>query len=302
MNSIPGLPEQLQGQKIVVAPGVYDALTAFLASEAGFSSLYLSGAAVAYSRLGRPDIGLVTATEMADTLALITERVQTPIIVDGDTGHGNALNAQRTVRLFERAGASAIQLEDQTFPKRCGHLSDKTVVPAGEMVGKIKAAVDARASERMLIIARTDAVAVEGLDSALDRAARYAEAGADVLFIEAPQSRSDLSAIRTRFGDSRPLMANMVEGGRTPPLSAADLEALGFRLVIFPGGIVRAFARIAQNYYTSLEKHGTNEVFRANMLDFDQLNTLLGTSAILQNAAQYEDPTRNSRGGSEKIA
>jgi 2-methylisocitrate lyase-like PEP mutase family enzyme len=302
MNSIPGLPEQLQGPKIVVAPGVYDALTAFLATEAGFSSLYLSGAAVAYSRLGRPDIGLVTATEMADTLALITERVQTPIIVDGDTGHGNALNAQRTIRLFERAGASAIQLEDQTFPKRCGHLSDKTVVPAGEMVGKIKAAVDARASDRTLIIARTDAVAIEGLDAALDRAARYAEAGADVLFIEAPQSRSDLAAIRSRFGDSRPLMANMVEGGRTPPLSAADLDALGFRLVIFPGGIVRAFARIAQNYYTSLEKHGTNEVFRANMLDFDQLNKLLGTSAILENAAQYEDQTRNSRGSSEKIA
>jgi 2-methylisocitrate lyase-like PEP mutase family enzyme len=302
MNSIPGLPEQLQGQKIVVAPGVYDALTAFLATEAGFSSLYLSGAAVAYSRLGRPDIGLVTATEMADTLALITERVQTPIIVDGDTGHGNALNAQRTIRLFERAGASAIQLEDQTFPKRCGHLSDKTVVPVGEMVGKIKAAVDARASDRTLVIARTDAVAVEGLDQALDRAARYAEAGADVLFIEAPQSRSDLAAIRNRFGDSRPLMANMVEGGRTPPLSAADLEALGFRLVIFPGGIVRAFARIAQDYYASLEKHGTNEVFRARMLDFDQLNTLLGTSAILQNAAQYEDQTRNSRGSNEKIA
>jgi len=302
MNSIPGLPEQLRGPKIVVAPGVYDALTAFLAAEAGFSSLYLSGAAVAYSRLGRPDIGLVTATEMAGTLALITERVQVPIIVDGDTGHGNALNAQRTIRLFERAGASAIQLEDQTFPKRCGHLSDKTVVPAGEMVGKIKAAVDARASERTLIIARTDAVAIEGLDAALDRAARYSEAGADVLFIEAPQSRSELAAIRSRFGDSRPLMANMVEGGRTPPLSADDLQGLGFRLVIFPGGIVRAFARIAQNYYNSLHQHGTNEVFRANMLDFDQLNQLLGTKAILENAAQYEDQTRNSRGSDEKIA
>jgi 2-methylisocitrate lyase-like PEP mutase family enzyme len=302
MNSIPGLPEQLKGPKIVVAPGVYDALTAFLAAEAGFSSLYLSGAAVAYSRLGRPDIGLVTATEMAGTLALITERVQVPIIVDGDTGHGNALNAQRTIRLFERAGASAIQLEDQTFPKRCGHLSDKTVVPAGEMVGKIKAAVDARASERTLIIARTDAVAIEGLDAALDRAARYSEAGADVLFIEAPQSRSELAAIRSRFGDSRPLMANMVEGGRTPPLSADDLQALGFRLVIFPGGIVRAFARIAQNYYTSLQQHGTNEVFRANMLDFDQLNQLLGTKAILADAAQYEDQTRNSRVSGEKLS
>ena len=289
MNSIPGLPEQLQAQQIVVAPGVYDSQTAFLATEAGFSCLYLSGAAVAYSRLGRPDIGLVTATEMADTLALISERVPTPVIVDGDTGHGNALNAQRTVRLFERAGASAIQIEDQTFPKRCGHLSDKTVIPVGEMVGKIKAAVDARVSASTLVIARTDAVAVEGLDRALERAARYAEAGADVLFIEAPQSRDDLKAIRSRFGGGRPLMANMVEGGRTPPLNAADLAELGFRLVIFPGGIVRAIARIAQDYYASLREHGDNEPFRPRMLDFDGLNSLLGTRAILEQAARYED-------------
>ena len=297
MNSTPGLPEQLQraghsaaqGSRIVVAPGVYDALTAFIAVEAGFSCLYLSGAAVAYSRLGSPDIGLVTSTEMAQTLSLIADRTPCPVIVDGDTGHGNALNTQRTINLFERAGASAIQIEDQTFPKRCGHLSDKSVVPTGEMVGKIKAAVDARASQRTLIIARTDAVAVEGLEPALERAARYAEAGADMLFIEAPQSREQLGAICDRFRNTLPLMANVVEGGRTPPMTAPDLEALGFSLVIFPGGVVRALARVAQDYYASLRQHGGNGPFGARMLDFAGLNDLLGTETILRNASRYEN-------------
>ncbi|WP_409371469.1 oxaloacetate decarboxylase [Methylocella sp. CPCC 101449] len=288
MQATSGLPEQLRGTDIVVAPGIYDAFTAFVAERAGFSCLYLSGANVAYTRLGRPDIGLVTATEMAETLSLITARVACPIIVDGDTGYGNALNTQRTVRLFERAGAAAIQIEDQTFPKRCGHLRNKSVITSGEMVGKIKAAVDARASERMLVIARTDAVAVEGLEPALERAARYAEAGADILFVEAPPSRDDLAAIRTRFGDQRPLMANMVEGGRTPTLSANELAQIGFKLVIFPGGIVRALGRLTQDYYGNLRQQGSNAAMKDRMLDFDGLNDLLGTDALLADAAQYE--------------
>ncbi|SEC92323.1 MULTISPECIES: isocitrate lyase/phosphoenolpyruvate mutase family protein [unclassified Beijerinckia] len=283
-----GLPEQLQGKDIIVAPGVYDAFTAFVAERAGFSCLYLSGAAVAYTRLGRPDIGLVTATEMAETLSLITARVACPIIVDGDTGYGNALNTQRTVRLFERAGAAAIQIEDQTFPKRCGHLRNKSVIAAGEMVGKIKAAVDARASERMLVIARTDAAAVEGLEPALERAALYAQAGADILFIEAPPSRDDLATICTRFGGQRPLLANMVEGGRTPSLTATELAAIGFKLVIFPGGIVRAFGRLTQDYYGNLRQQGSNAALKDSMLDFDELNDLLGTEALLADAVQYE--------------
>ncbi|HEY8579149.1 MAG TPA: isocitrate lyase/PEP mutase family protein [Beijerinckiaceae bacterium] len=288
MNPTRSLPQQLQGPGIVVAPGVYDAMTAFVAAEAGFGCLYLSGAAVAYTRLGRPDIGLVSSTEMAETLNLIAERTACPIIVDGDTGHGNALNVQRTVRLFERAGAAAIQIEDQTFPKRCGHLADKSVTSAREMVGKIKAAVDARTSPDMLIIARTDAVAVEGLEPALDRAALYAEAGADMLFVEAPQSRQQLGAVCDRFRGVKPLMANVVEGGRTPPMTAQDLEAMGFNLVIFPGGIVRALARVAQDYYASLRRNGGNEAFRERMLDFDGLNGLLRTEEILRNAARYE--------------
>lgn len=177
---------------IVVAPGVYDPLSAMLASQAGFRALYISGAAIAYTRLGRPDIGLVSLSEVVETVSLIRDRVDAHLIVDADTGYGNALNVERTVRLLERAGASAIQIEDQSFPKRCGHLDDKTLIPAAEMAGKIKAAVDARRSVDTLIIARTDAVAVEGFDAAIDRAQLYRDAGADVLFVEAPKARDEL--------------------------------------------------------------------------------------------------------------
>ena len=185
---------------VVLAPGVYDALTASLAASAGFEALYLSGAAIAYTRLGRADIGLVSSSEVADALALVCERVETPIIVDADTGYGNALNVERTVRLFERAGAAAIQLEDQTFPKRCGHLEGKGIVPMHEMVGKIHAAADARRQTQTLIIARTDAIAVEGFEPAIRRAECYADAGADILFVEAPRTRDQLSAIAKALG------------------------------------------------------------------------------------------------------
>jgi 2-methylisocitrate lyase-like PEP mutase family enzyme len=267
---------------------VYDGLTASLAATAGFEALYLSGASIAYTRLGRPDIGLVTQSEVVDTLALIRDRVDAPLIVDADTGYGNALNAQRTVRLLERAGASAIQLEDQTFPKRCGHLSDKGVIAAQEMVGKIKAAVDARASPETLIVARTDAAAVEGFDRAIERARAYAEAGADVLFVEAPRSEDQLAAIVRAFPDGPPLMANMVEGGRTPILGRERLQALGFSLVIFPGGIVRAIAKAAQAFYQTLARDGTTDAYRESMFDFDALNAVIGTPDMLALGRHYE--------------
>ena len=274
---------------IVVAPGVYDALTALLAETAGFDALYLSGAAIAYTKLGRPDIGLVSMSEVADTLAHIRERVSTPIVVDADTGYGNALNVQRTVRLFERAGAAAIQLEDQTFPKRCGHLADKGVVTTREMVGKIHAAVDARASEATLVIARTDAAAVEGFDAAIDRARAYAEAGADVLFVEAPRTREQLGAVAKALGNRAPLMANMVEGGQTPILSGPELQALGFRLVIFPGAIVRALAHAASDFYAALKREGTTDAFRDRMYDFVALNGIIGTPEMLAAGKRYEN-------------
>jgi 2-methylisocitrate lyase-like PEP mutase family enzyme len=286
------LKTSLAGPEIVLAAGVYDGLTASLAATAGFKALYLSGASIAYTRLGRPDIGLVTQSEVVDTLALIRDRVTAPLIVDADTGYGNALNAQRTVRLLERVGASAIQLEDQTFPKRCGHLSDKSLIATPEMVGKIKAAVDARASTETLIIARTDAAAVEGFDRAIERAHAYAEAGADVLFVEAPRSEDQLAAIVRAFPNGPPLMANMVEGGHTPILGRQRLQALGFSLVIFPGGIVRAIAKAAQAFYQTLARDGTTDAYRDSMFDFDALNAVIGTPEMLALGRRYEGEPR----------
>lgn len=284
------LKSRLSKPPIVVAPGIYDALTALIASSAGFTTLYVSGAAIAYTRLGRPDIGLVSVSEVVDTIALIRDRVDAHLIVDADTGYGNALNVQRTVRSFERAGASAIQLEDQSFPKRCGHLDDKALIAPDEMAGKIKAAVDARHSAETLIVARTDAVAVEGFDRAIARAAQYREAGADMLFVEAPKARDELARIAQSLGRSLPLMANMVEGGKTPPLPASELEALGFSLVIFPGAIVRALGRAAGDFYGSLAAHGSTEPFRARMHDFDALNAVIGTPEMLARGKSYEAP------------
>lgn len=282
------LKARLAGDGIVLAPGIYDGLTALIAEQAGFEALYLSGAAVAYTRLGRPDIGLTSVTEMAETMTLIADRTRLPVIIDADTGFGNALNAQRTMRLYERAGAAALQVEDQTYPKRCGHLKDKALIPAAEMAGKIAAMADARRSDRTLIIARTDAIAVEGFDAALERAETYLAAGADVLFVEAPQTEAELTGIADRFASRAPLLANMVEGGATPIRSAEALQALGFRLVIFPGGIVRALAHTARDYYTSLRAHGTTAPFRDRMYDFAGLNEVIGTGEMLERGKRYD--------------
>jgi len=282
------LRARLSRKPIVVAPGIYDPFTALVATQSGFTRLYLSGAAIAYTRLGRPDIGLVSMSEVVDTLTLIRDRVDTQLVVDADTGYGNALNVGRTMRAFERAGANAIQLEDQDFPKRCGHLDGKALIPAAEMCGKIRAALDARHSRETLVIARTDAIAVEGFERAAERAALYREAGADMLFVEAPKTRDDLGRIVAAVGRDLPLMANMVEGGKTPPLSGAELEALGFALVIFPGGIVRALGRMASEYYGSLATNGTTEPFRNRMLDFDGLNALIGTPEMVALGQRYE--------------
>jgi 2-methylisocitrate lyase-like PEP mutase family enzyme len=272
----------------LLAPGIYDALSALVAEQAGFEALYLSGASIAYTRLGRSDVGLTTATEVAQTLAHITDRVRLPVIVDGDTGFGNALNVQRTVREFERAGAAMIQLEDQGFPKRCGHLDGKTVVPVTEMCGKLRAALDARRSSDTLVLARTDAVAVEGLEAALDRAGRYLETGVDALFIEALRNPEQMRAACGRFASRIPLLANMVEGGQTPVLSAGELGQFGFRIVIFPGGTARAVAQTLQHYYGTLHRDGTTAALRKEMLDFDGLNAVIGTPELLAAGKKFE--------------
>lgn len=289
------LKDRLRQAQILLAPGIYDSLSGLLAEQAGAEAAYLSGASIAYTRFGRPDLGLVTMTEVADTLAQITDRIGIPVLVDADNGYGNALNVQRCVRQFERSGAAAIQLEDQALPKRCGHLDGKSLVSATEMAGKVRAAVDARQTGDTMIIARTDAIAVEGLDAALDRADVYLEAGADILFVEAPRNRAEMQRVTARFANRAPLLANMVEGGKTELLPADELEALGYSVVIFPGGLVRAQTRTTTEYFRSLIKHGTTEPFLDRMADFDELNDMLGTMQALNDAAAYDGGEDQSR-------
>ncbi|GAA0216086.1 isocitrate lyase/phosphoenolpyruvate mutase family protein [Castellaniella daejeonensis] len=271
----------------VLAPGVYDVLSALLAEQAGFDALYLSGASIAYTQLGRSDVGLTTYTEVESLLARITDRVRTPVIVDADTGFGNALNTQRTVRGFERAGAAMIQLEDQTFPKRCGHLDGKGVIPVAEMLGKLHAALDARTDPSTLILARTDALAPEGLEAALDRAEAYLEAGADALFVEALRTPEQMRVACERLAHRVPLLANMVEGGKTPVQGVEALAEFGFRIVIFPGGTARAVAHTLQDYYGSLRRLGSTLSWKDRMLDFDGLNAVIGTPDLLEQGRRY---------------
>ena len=272
----------------LLAPGIYDALSGLIAEQSGAQAVYLSGASIAYTRFGRSDVGLVSVSEVHDTLAAVTDRIKIPVIIDADTGFGNALNVQRTIRNFERAGAAAIQIEDQSFPKRCGHLNGKVLIKTDEMVGKVKAAVDARKTSDTLIIARTDARAVDGLQEAIDRAHTYKEAGADILFIEAPCSVDELKIIRKSFHLNTPLLANMVEGGKTPVKTADDLKNLGFNIVIFPGGAVRAATFQLQEYYAGLLKNGSNAEFSKRMHDFDSLNAVIGTPELLSLGKKYE--------------
>ena len=283
------LRNRLGKKNILVVPGVYDAFGAIMAERAGFEALYLSGASIAYTKLGSPDIGLITLNELESVVGNVCERSALPIIVDADTGFGNALNVQRTIKLLERAGAAAIQIEDQSLPKRCGHLDGKTLVNAVEMNGKIKAALDARSNNDTVIIARTDAIGVEGYDLAMERAAGFIESGADILFIEAFQNVKQIAGAVEQFGDKIPLLVNMVEGGKTPMLPAAELETMGFSVVIFPGGLVRAIAHTAEQYFASLNEMGSTRDYQNRMFNFEELNELLGTDRILEAGKQYGD-------------
>ena len=282
------LREKLDNNKIILVPGIYDSFGALMAEKAGFEALYVSGASISYTKLGSPDLGFVSMSEVAAIVGNISERTSLPLIVDADTGFGNALNVRRTIKVFEKAGASAIQIEDQLLPKRCGHLDGKTLITDQEMCGKIKAALDSRVNSSTLIIARTDAVGVEGFESAVDRAQMYYEAGADILFIEAIQDEIQIAEAMKNFGKKVPLLANMVEGGKTPLLSAPELEKLGFSIVIFPGGLVRAFARTAQEYFKSLYETGSTKAKIDEMYSFDELNQLLGTKEILEMGKTYD--------------
>lgn len=279
-----------------LAPGVFDALSASIAQRAGFEAVYLSGASIAYTRLGGPDIGLLGLTEVADVLRYISEQTDVQVIVDADTGFGNAINVMRTVRLLEREGAAAIQLEDQAFPKRCGHLRGKTLVSTADMVGKLKAAVDARRSHDTLIIGRTDAIAVDGIDAAIERAVAYKDAGADIVFVEGFKNDEHVARIMQALGGHVPLMANMVEGGDTPIDPAQTLYEKGFSLVIFPGGLVRALTHTMQGYFAALKRTGTTDGWRRQMLNFTELNDVLRTPDILALGQRYEptDPSKEA--------
>ncbi len=288
MSHVSELRRLLAGSAFI-APGCYDALTALLIEQAGFSCGYVSGASIANARLGRPDIGLTTLTEVAETVANIRDRITLPLIVDGDDGYGNALNVQRTVRLLERMGASAIQLEDQASPKRCGHLAGKTLISQAAMLGKIRAAQDARADPGTVIVARTDAVAVDGFEAGLARAHAYAEAGADVLFVEALRTPEQFQRVGRELGARVPLLANMVEGGRSPLLAIDELQQFGFRIAIFPGAMIRVVSRAATDYLATLRRDGTTRNMLERMFDFRRVNDIVGTDAILQLGDQYRE-------------
>ncbi|WHY94775.1 isocitrate lyase/phosphoenolpyruvate mutase family protein [Neobacillus cucumis] len=286
MNSIrKKFKERVSQTGIIIAPGAYDSLTSVLIEQAGFEALYMTGGGISYTTLGKPDIGLMTASEMATRASYICDAVQIPVIADADTGYGNYLNVMRTVRDFERAGISAIQLEDQDFPKRCGHLRDKNVIPLSEMIGKIKAAVDTRVDENLLIIARTDSRAINGLHEAIERAQCYAEAGADIIFVEALENKDEFSTITNYI--QMPLLANMVEGGKSPLMSASELDSMGYKIVIFPNSVTRVVAKAAQDLFHELKETGTTAGMKDQMLNFSQLNQLLGIQRYHEMEEKY---------------
>jgi 2-methylisocitrate lyase-like PEP mutase family enzyme len=269
------LRARLTRPEILMAPGAYDGLSAHLAAAAGAEAVYMTGFGVSGSTLGRPDIGLMSATEMADRTRALAEAADgVPLIADGDTGHGGVLNVARMVRLYEAAGAAAIQLEDQVFPKRCGHMAGKAVIDADEAAAKIRAAVAARSDEDFLIIARTDARAVTTLDDALRRGEAYVEAGADLIFIEAPQSLEEMRRVAETFAGV-PLVANMVEDGKTPYLDAATLQELGFALAIYPVSALLVVTRALQETYAAMLGAGRLPE-TAERVTFQDYNAALG--------------------------
>jgi 2-methylisocitrate lyase-like PEP mutase family enzyme len=278
------LRQLLAGPDVVVAPGVYDGLSAHLARQAGFAALYATGGGIARS-MGYPDLGLVSMSEVVARLAQIVEHGAVPVIADADTGYGNALNTRRAVREFERAGVAALHLEDQVFPKRCGHYDDKAVVPVAEMQAKLRAARDAAADPDLVLIARTDAIAVEGLEAALARAEAYAEAGADVLFVEAPTSEAQIETIARRL--RRPTLVNMFEGGKTPLVPLERLAAWGYRIVIVPSDLQRAAIAGMRAVLAAIRRDGNSAAERARMASFAEREEAIGTPAWLELDRRY---------------
>jgi 2-methylisocitrate lyase-like PEP mutase family enzyme len=277
-----------EGGGPLLLPGAPDALTARVIEALGFEAVYITGAGVTNARLGVPDLGLITLSELADTVEGVREAVALPIVVDADTGFGGPLNVRRTVQTLERRGANAIQLEDQTFPKRCGHFTGTEVIPAADMVAKLDAALDARADESLLIIARTDARQMLGLEAALERAALYREAGADVIFVEAPRSADELAEIGRRI--DAPLVVNMVEGGATPQLSAGELSALGFAIVLYANAALRGAVHGMQAVLEHLKRTGSTAGALEQMIGWEERQRLVGKPLFDALGERYATP------------
>ena len=280
------LAQRLKQPGLVVAPGVFELISAKIADGMGFDCLYMTGYGVVASHLGLPDAGLATYSDMVGRVAQIARMTRTPFIADADTGYGGLLNVQHTVQGYEAAGACGIQLEDQEFPKRCGHMLGRRVIPAEDMAAKLRVAVDSRSERDFLVIARTDARTTLGLDEALRRAERYLRAGADVLFVESPESLEEMRAVGERF-KGVPLLANMVEGGRTPLLSKAELEQIGYKIAIFPAlGFLAAGAAL-QSVYAALQASGSSKGISTPLYDFKRFSALMGFDRVAEFDQRY---------------
>ncbi|HSB15132.1 MAG TPA: oxaloacetate decarboxylase, partial [Bryobacteraceae bacterium] len=279
------LKKYIHDPEILVIPGVPDPLCARIASKVGFKAVFVSGCASSAATLGAPDVGLMTMTEMVECAARIVDAVDIPVFADGDTGHGNVTNLIRSMRQFEKAGVAAIFFEDQVAPKRCGHMSGKQVVPIEEMLAKIKAAVDTRIDADLMVMARTDALAMHGIDEAIARMQRYIEAGADMAFIEAPQSIEQMRQITSAI--KAPNMANMVPGGKTPILPAKQLEEIGFAVVAHPTALTYAMAKTAQDVFRHIRDTGTSSGLEGRMVAFEEFNDLVGLPEIRAKEREY---------------
>jgi 2-methylisocitrate lyase-like PEP mutase family enzyme len=284
MRNTTRLRQLLARPGALMAPGVADALHAKLVRRHGFEALYMTGAGTTAVRLGMPDVGLLTMTEMVDNATRIADASGLPLIADADNGYGGVLNVRRTIQAYERAGVAAVHLEDQDMPKRCGHLMGKQLVPAEEMVAKIRAAADARTDPDFVLIARTDAVAVEGFEPAIERALRYKDAGADVLFVEAP-SAEQLPKIAPRL--DAPLLYNMATSGKTPFLGREEIERLGFKLIIYPNWLLLAAMRAANQVLTTLKQTGTIAEVAKEVPSFKEFFDLLGMPEVQELEARY---------------
>lgn len=298
-QNAPRLAELLRAKEPILAPGAYDALTARLIEQAGFPAVYMTGFGTSASLLGRPDVGLLTMSQMVDNARRIAQAVDVPVIADADTGYGNPLNVIRTVQEYELAGVSAIHIEDQVTPKKCGHMENKQVIAAAEMSDKIRAAVEARTSSDFLIIARTDARAVEGLDSALRRARAYREAGADILFIEAPQNEDEVAQVARAFPNV-PLLFNWAEGGKTPPMPRERLKELGYRIIIFPISALLTAAKAVREVLAEIKTEGTPRRIFSDGSSFREFNEMIGLGEIQElekrfatNAEHYAGKTND---------